>query len=51
MITLQENDYFILTVLGGYTHCAWCVPHKDKKGETVADAFKHIVKNSKRKSN
>ena len=48
----QENDYkYILTVLDGYTRYAWCVPLKDKKGETVAIAFKNIMKKSKTKLN
>ena len=42
----QENDHkYILTVLDGYTHY---VPLKDKKGETVANAFKDIMKQSKK---
>ena len=32
-----------------YSKYAWSVPLKDKKGETVTDAFKLIVKNSGRK--
>ena len=58
----QEKDYdskgakaepykYILTVLDGYTRYAWCVPLKNKKGETVANAFKDIMKKSKRKPN
>ena len=48
----QENDYkYILTVLDGYTRYVWCVHLNDKKGETVANAFKHIMKKSKSKPN
>ena len=40
----QENDYkYILTVLDRYTRYAWCVPLKDKKGETVANAILIIL--------
>ena len=47
-----ENNYkYILTVLDGYTRYAWCVPLKDKKGETVSNAFKEIIKKSNRKPN
>ena len=48
----QEKDFkYILTVMDGYTRYAWCVPLKNKKGETVANAFKDIMKKSKRKPN
>ena len=40
-----------LTVLDGYTRYAWAIPLKDKKGEMVANAFKEIMKKSKRKPN
>ena len=44
----QENNYKnILTVLHGYTRYAWVVPLKDKKGETVAIAFKDITNKQK----
>ena len=40
----KENSFkYILTVLDGYTRYAWAVPLKDKKGETVANAFKDIM--------
>ena len=53
LITMpQEDGYkYILTVLDGYTRYAWCVPLKNKKGETVVNAFKDIMKKSKRKPN
>ena len=52
VIMPPENNYkYILTVLDGYTRYAWCVPLKDKKGETVANAFKEIMKKSNRKPN
>ena len=52
IIMPQEDEYkYILTVLDGYTRYAWCVPLKNKKGETVANAFKDIMKKSKRKPN
>ena len=46
-----EPYKYILTVLDGYTRYAWAIPLKDKKGETVANAFKEIMKKSKRKPN
>ena len=45
----QENDYKY--ILDGYTRYAWAVQLKDKKGETVAIAFKDIIKKSKTKRN
>ena len=51
-ISKGDKPYkYILTVLDGYTRYAWCVPLKDKKGETVANAFKDIMKKSKRTPN
>ena len=48
----QEKDFkYILTVMDGYTRYAWCVPLKHKDGLTVANAFKDIMKKSKRKPN
>jgi hypothetical protein len=47
----QENYKYILTIMDGYTRYAWTVPLKDKKGETVANAFKDVMKKSKRKPN
>ena len=47
----QNNHKYILTVMDGYTRYAWTVPLKDKKGETVANAFEEIMKKSKRKPN
>ena len=37
--------------MDGYTRYAWTVPLKDKKGETVANAFKDVMKKSNRKPN
>ena len=52
IIMPQEKDFkYILTVMDGYTRYVWCVPLKNKKGETVANAFKEIMKKSKRKPN
>ena len=42
---------YILTIMDGYTRYAWTVPLKDKKGETVANAFKDVMKKSNRKPN
>ena len=52
IIMPQQNNYkYILTVMDGYTRYAWTVPLKDKKGETVVNAFEEIMKKSKRKPN
>ncbi len=52
VIMPKEDDFkYILTVLDGYTKYAWCVPLKDKSGETVANAFKEIMRKSNRKPN
>ena len=39
----------ILNVIYCFSKYVWSVPLKDKKGETVLDAFKYIVKTSNRK--
>ena len=55
MVELQEwknvnqNCQYILNVIHCFSKYAWSVPLKDKKGETILDAFKYIVKNSNRK--
>ena len=52
IVSKPDADHkYILTVLDGYTRYAWAIPLKDKKGETVANAFKEIMKKSKRKPN
>ena len=52
IIMPPEDGYkYILTVMDGYTRYAWCVPLKHKDGLTVANAFKEIMKKSKRKPN
>ena len=40
---------YILNVVDCFSKYAWSVPLKDKKGETVLDAFKYIVETSNRK--
>ena len=40
---------YILNVIDCFSKYAWSVPLKDKKGETVLDAFKYIVETSKRR--
>lgn len=49
----DENDgyKYLLTVIDCFSRFAWAVPIKDKKGDTVLDAFKEIVVKSKRKPN
>ena len=52
IVSKPENGYkYILTIMDGYTRYAWTVPLKDKKGETVANAFKDVMKKSNRKPN
>ena len=52
IVSKPENGRkYILTVLDGYTRYAWTVPLKDKRGETVANAFKDVMKKSNRKPN
>ena len=52
VIMPPERDYkYVLTVLDGYTRFAWAVPLKHKDGLSVANAFKDIIKKSKRKPN
>ena len=42
---------YLLTVIDIFSKYGWMRPLKDKKGESVADAFKDIMKASKRKPN
>ena len=51
MMPAQDEFKYILTVLDGYTRYAWAVPLKHKDGLTVSNAFKKIMKASKRKPN
>ena len=52
IISKPENNYkYILTIMDGYTRYAWTVPLKDKRGETITNAFKDIMKKSNRKPN
>ena len=37
--------------MDGYTRYAWAVPLKHKDGLSVSNAFKEIIKKSKRKPN
>ena len=46
---VNKGDCYILNVIDCFSKNAWSVPLKDKKGETVLDAFKYIVKISDRK--
>ena len=50
-VSEQDDFKYILTVLDGYTRYAWTVPLKHKDGLTVSNAFKEIMKKSKRKPN
>ena len=46
---VNKGYRYILNVIDCFSKFAWSVPLKDKKGETVLDAFKYIVKTSNRK--
>ena len=46
---VNKGYRYILNVIDCFSKYAWSVPLKDKKGETVLDAFKYIVKISNRK--
>ena len=46
---MNKGYRYILNVIDCFSKYAWSVPLKDKKGETVLDAFKYIVKISDRK--
>ena len=39
---LNKNFRYLLTVLDVFSKYGWIIPLKDKKGETVAEAFKSI---------
>jgi Integrase core domain len=44
-----NKDYkYMLNVIDVFSKYAWSVPLKDKKGDTVTEAFKYILKNSNR---
>ena len=40
---------YLLTVLDVFSKYAWVAPIKDKKGETITNAFSGIINKSKRK--
>ena len=46
---VNKGYRYILDVIDCFSKYAWGISLKDKKGETVLDAFKHIVKTSDRK--
>ena len=46
---VNKGYRYILNVVDCFSKFAWSVPLKDKKGETVLDSFKYIVKISDRK--
>ena len=48
---IDSGYKYVLTILDGYTRYAWAVPLKHKDAVTVANAFKQIIKTSKRKPN
>ena len=48
---LNKGFRFLLCVIDVYSKYAWVIPLKDKKGITITNAFKKIVKESNRKPN
>ena len=42
---------FLLCVIDTFNKCAWVVPLKDQKGDSIVDAFQKILKESHRKPN
>ena len=42
---------FLLCVIDIFSKCAWIVLLKDKKGVSIVDAFRRILKQSNGKSN
>ena len=44
----NENYKFLLLVIDTFSKYGWIIPLKDKKGETVAKAFKIIFKEGRR---
>jgi len=40
---------YLLTVIDVFSKCGWMLPLKEKNGKSVANAFKEILKMSKRK--
>jgi len=45
----QNNGYrYMLNIIDVFSKFAWSVPLKDKRGDTVTEAFKMVVKNSNR---
>ncbi len=45
---INKGYKYMLNVIDVYSKYAWSVPLKDKKGDTVTEAFKYIVKSSNR---
>ena len=42
---------FLLSVIDIFSKYAWVFPLKDKKGETIVNAFQKVIDKSKRKPN
>ena len=49
--TFNKGLRFLLCVIDIFCQYAWVVPLKDKKGVSIADAFRKILHKSGRKSN
>ena len=49
--TFNKGFWFWLCVIDIYSKCAWVVPLKDKKDNTITNAFQKILDESDHKSN
>ena len=42
---------YLLTIIDVFSKYGWMMPLKDKKGETVAQAFKEVMKSGRKPEN
>ena len=47
----NKGNCFLLCIIDIFSKCIWVIPLKDKKGTTVTNSFKKILKESNRKPN
>ena len=47
----NDNNRYLVTCIDVFSKFAWVVPIKNKKSDTVLEAFKFIINSSGRKSN
>jgi len=45
---VNKGYKYMLNVIDVFSKYAWSIPLRDKKGDTVCEAFKYIVQNSNR---